>query len=139
MDEELKELLESILHELRYRPTPIENVLSEIRTELKGIKEAIKTLLIWKEQKQKELPFNPIFLRRIEDCEMSVRSMNGMRRGNIVYIGDLVQKTESDLMQIPFLGRKSLREIKWLLDEMGLSLGLKIPGWNPEELESIYE
>ena len=110
MDEELKELLESILHELRYRPTPIENVLDKISKDIVGIKESLKTLLIEKTQEKVDLPFNPVLFRRIEDCEMSVRAMNGMRRANIVYVGDLIQKTERELLAIPFFGLKCLRE-----------------------------
>ena len=137
MDTELKEILDTIIDELRYRPTPIENVLDKISEDIIGIKESLKALLIEKNQEKLDLPFNPVLLRRIEDCEMSVRAMNGMRRANIVYVGDLIQKTERELLAIPFFGRKCLREIKWLLEQMGLTLGLRTPGWDPETIAKI--
>jgi DNA-directed RNA polymerase subunit alpha len=78
-----------------------------------------------------ELPFNPHLLRKVDELELSVRSANCLKNDNIVYIGDLVQKTEAEMLRTPNFGRKSLNEIKEVLTHMGLSLGMEVPGWPP--------
>jgi len=88
-------------------------------------------------EKKPELPFNPNLLRKVEELELSVRSMNCLRNDNIVYIGDLVQKTEAELLRTPNFGRKSLNEIKEVLAQMGLHLGMEVPGWPPENIEEL--
>ncbi|WP_395947231.1 DNA-directed RNA polymerase subunit alpha [Caedibacter taeniospiralis] len=77
---------------------------------------------------------DPLLLRPVEDLELTVRSANCLKAQNIRYLGDLVQLPESDLMRIPNLGRKSLNEIKAVLAERGLSLGVRIDNWPPEQL-----
>jgi DNA-directed RNA polymerase subunit alpha len=84
-----------------------------------------------------DLPFNPNMLRRVEELELSVRASNCLKNDNIVYIGDLVQKSEMDLLKTPNFGRKSMEEIKRVLATMGLSLGSDVPGWPPENIEEL--
>jgi DNA-directed RNA polymerase subunit alpha len=84
-----------------------------------------------------ELPFNPHLLRKVDELELSVRSANCLKNDNIVYIGDLVQKTEAEMLRTPNFGRKSLNEIKEVLAHMGLGLGLEVPGWPPDNIEDL--
>ncbi len=88
-------------------------------------------------EKQVDLPFNRNLLRRVDELELSVRSANCLKNDNIVYIGDLVQKSESELLRTPNFGRKSLNEIKEVLGQMGLTLGMEITGWPPENIEDL--
>lgn len=83
------------------------------------------------------LPFNKNLLRKVEELELSVRSANCLKNDNIVYIGDLVQKSESEMLRTPNFGRKSLNEIKEVLTHMGLTLGMDIPDWPPENIEEL--
>jgi DNA-directed RNA polymerase subunit alpha len=76
-------------------------------------------------------------LKRVDDLELSVRSMNCLRNDNIVYIGDLVQKTENEMLRTPNFGRKSLNEIKEVLSQMGLYLGMQITGWPIENADEV--
>src|SRR5215470_10890525 len=78
---------------------------------------------------QPEEKFNENLLRTVDELELSVRSANCLANANIKYIGDLVQKTESEMLKTKNFGRKSLKEIKEILAEMGLSLGMKLEGW----------
>ena len=87
--------------------------------------------------KASDLPFNANLLRRVEELELSVRSANCLKNDNIIYIGDLVQKSEADMLRTPNFGRKSLNEIKEVLTVMGLSLGMDIEGWPPENIEEL--
>jgi DNA-directed RNA polymerase subunit alpha len=84
-----------------------------------------------------ELPFNRNLLKKVEELELSVRSANCLKNDNIIYIGDLVQKTEAEMLRTPNFGRKSLNEIKEVLSSMGLHLGMQIPGWPPENIEDL--
>ena len=84
-----------------------------------------------------ELPFNPHLLKKVDELELSVRSANCLKNDNIVYIGDLVQKTEGEMLRTPNFGRKSLNEIKEVLAQMGLHLGMEVPGWPPENIEEL--
>lgn len=84
-----------------------------------------------------ELPFNRNLLRKVDELELSVRSANCLKNDNIVYIGDLVQKSESDMLRTPNFGRKSLNEIKEVLTNMGLHLGMQVEGWPPENIEEL--
>ncbi len=84
-----------------------------------------------------ELPFNRNLLRKVDELELSVRSANCLKNDNIVYIGDLVQKSESEMLRTPNFGRKSLNEIKEVLTQMGLALGMEIPNWPPENIEDL--
>jgi DNA-directed RNA polymerase subunit alpha len=90
-----------------------------------------------KEEVTEDLPFNKNLLRKVDELELSVRSANCLKNDNIIYIGDLVQKTESDMLRTPNFGRKSLNEIKEVLSHMGLSLGMEIPNWPPENIEEL--
>lgn len=81
--------------------------------------------------------WNPNLFRKVDELELSVRSANCLKNDDIVYIGDLVQKTEAEMLKTPNFGRKSLNEIKEVLDEMGLSLGMKLEGWPPENIEEL--
>jgi DNA-directed RNA polymerase subunit alpha len=89
------------------------------------------------EEEEEELPFNKNLLRKVEELELSVRSANCLKNDNIVYIGDLVQKSESDMLRTPNFGRKSLNEIKEVLSTMGLHLGMQVEGWPPENIEDL--
>src|ERR1700726_4128237 len=84
-----------------------------------------------------DLAFNPAFLKKVDELELSVRSANCLKNDNIVYIGDLVQKTESEMLRTPNFGRKSLNEIKEVLAQMGLHLGMEVPGWPPENTDEL--
>ncbi|MET4700874.1 DNA-directed RNA polymerase subunit alpha [Constrictibacter sp. MBR-5] len=84
-----------------------------------------------------DLPFNKNLLRKVEELELSVRSANCLKNDNIIYIGDLVQKTEAEMLRTPNFGRKSLNEIKQVLEGMGLHLGMEIPNWPPENIEEL--
>lgn len=88
-------------------------------------------------EEKEDLPFARNLLRRVEELELSVRSANCLKNANIVYIGDLVRLTEQKLLGTPNFGRKSLNEIKQVLTEMGLSLGLDVPGWPPENIDEL--
>ena len=89
------------------------------------------------EDRQSELPFNRNLLRKVDELELSVRSANCLKNDNIVYIGDLVQKTEQEMLKTPNFGRKSLNEIKEVLSQMGLYLGIEITDWPPENIEDL--
>ncbi len=88
-------------------------------------------------EEKEELPFNKNLLRKVDELELSVRSANCLKNDNIIYIGDLVQKTETDMLRTPNFGRKSLNEIKEVLSQMGLHLGMGITDWPPENIEEM--
>jgi DNA-directed RNA polymerase subunit alpha len=90
-----------------------------------------------KEEVKADLPFNPALLKKVDELELSVRSANCLKNDNIVYIGDLIQKTEQEMLRTPNFGRKSLNEIKEVLASMGLHLGMEVPGWPPENIEEL--
>ena len=81
-----------------------------------------------------EPEFDPLLLRPVEDLELTVRSANCVKTENVIYIGDLVQRTESELLKTPNLGKKSLTEIKNILASKGLSLGMRLENWPPKSL-----
>jgi DNA-directed RNA polymerase subunit alpha len=89
------------------------------------------------EELPSELPFNKNLLLKVDELELSVRSANCLKNDNIIYIGDLVQKTEAEMLRTPNFGRKSLNEIKEVLVQMGLHLGMHIPNWPPENIEEL--
>lgn len=88
------------------------------------------------EPEQREDEVDPILLRPVDDLELTVRSANCLKAENIYYIGDLVQRTEVELLKTPNLGKKSLTEIKDVLASRGLSLGLRLDNWPPASLKS---
>jgi len=79
---------------------------------------------------------DPVLLRPIDDLELTVRSANCLKAESIYYIGDLIQKTEVELLKTPNLGKKSLTEIKEVLAQRGLSLGMKLENWPPAGIAS---
>ena len=91
----------------------------------------------------KEVPkapqIDPVLLRPVDDLELTVRSANCLKAENIYYIGDLIQRTENELLRTPNLGRKSLSEIKEVLAQRGLTLGVKLENWPPAGLERIQQ
>ena len=80
---------------------------------------------------------NRYLLKKVDELELSVRSANCLKNDNIIYIGDLVQKTEAEMLRTPNFGRKSLNEIKEVLAGMGLHLGMEVPDWPPEDIEAL--
>ncbi|MEM0943726.1 MAG: DNA-directed RNA polymerase subunit alpha, partial [Pseudomonadota bacterium] len=84
-----------------------------------------------------DLEFNPLLLKKVDELELSVRSANCLKNDNIVYIGDLILKTEAEMLRTPNFGRKSLNEIKEVLTTMGLHLGMDIPDWPPDNIEDL--
>ena len=89
------------------------------------------------EEEVQELAFNPALLKKVDELELSVRSANCLKNDNIVYIGDLIQKTESEMLRTPNFGRKSLNEIKEVLSGMGLHLGMDVEDWPPDNIEDL--
>ena len=83
------------------------------------------------------LEFNPLLLKKVDELELSVRSANCLKNDNIVYIGDLIQKTEAEMLRTPNFGRKSLNEIKEVLSGVGLHLGMDVEDWPPENIEEL--
>ncbi len=91
------------------------------------------------EAEEETLPFNRNLLRKVEELELSVRSANCLKNDNITYIGDLVIKSEPDMLRTPNFGRKSLNEIKEVLSTMGLHLGMDVPEWPPEDIDELIK
>jgi DNA-directed RNA polymerase subunit alpha len=89
------------------------------------------------EDMKPELEFNAALLKKVDELELSVRSANCLKNDNIVYIGDLIQKTEAEMLRTPNFGRKSLNEIKEVLAQMGLHLGMEVPNWPPENIDEL--
>lgn len=89
------------------------------------------------EDQAPELAFNPALLKKVDELELSVRSANCLKNDNIVYIGDLIQKTEGEMLRTPNFGRKSLNEIKEVLASMGLHLGMDVENWPPENIDDL--
>ncbi|MDG7055894.1 MAG: DNA-directed RNA polymerase subunit alpha [Wolbachia endosymbiont of Meromenopon meropis] len=85
----------------------------------------------------KDLGYDPILLRKVDEMELSVRSHNCLKNENITYIGDLVQRTESEMLRTANFGRKSLNEIKSVLNNFGLSLGMDVPNWPPKDIVEL--
>ena len=92
---------------------------------------------IEKKPQTTDLEFNKNLLRKVDELELSVRSMNCLKNDNIIYIGDLVQKTEPEMLRTPNFGRKSLNEIKEVLNSMSLYLGMEIPNWPPDNIAEL--
>jgi DNA-directed RNA polymerase subunit alpha len=113
----------------------------------KILKEQAQIFINFSEEFEPELPepeirverVNENLLKSVDELELSVRSANCLQNANIRYIGDLVQKTESEMLKTKNFGRKSLKEIKEILGEMGLSLGMKLDNWPPKQGAPIPE
>ncbi len=88
-------------------------------------------------EESSEPAFNRNLLKKVDELELSVRSANCLKNDNIVYIGDLIQKSEAEMLRTPNFGRKSLNEIKEVLAQMGLKLGMEVAGWPPENIEEL--
>lgn len=88
------------------------------------------------EEKEEVEKLNPILLKPIDELELTVRSANCLKAENIQYIGDLIQRTEVELLKTPNLGKKSLNEIKGVLSEMGLTLGVRLENWPPAAIRT---
>jgi len=105
-----------------------------------GIPQAVPTMIGMAASAPDESDANQLnryLLKKVDELELSVRSANCLKNDNIIYIGDLVQKTEAEMLRTPNFGRKSLNEIKEVLSSMGLRLGMDIPGWPPENIEEM--
>ena len=120
--------------------TPVDAVAYAARI----LQDQLQIFITFEEPKKKvegeakpELPFNPALLKKVDELELSVRSANCLKNDNIVYIGDLIQKTEAEMLRTPNFGRKSLNEIKEVLAAMGLHLGMEVPDWPPENIEDL--
>ena len=103
----------------------------------RGKRDRVEPQRLRAEEPRIELPFNANLLRKVDELELSVRSANCLKNDNIVYIGDLVQKSEQEMLRTPNFGRKSLNEIKEVLTSMGLGLGMSVAGWPPENIEDL--
>ena len=90
-----------------------------------------------RDSEESSLEFNPLLLKKVDELELSVRSANCLKNDNIVYIGDLIQKTEAEMLRTPNFGRKSLNEIKEVLSGMGLHLGMEVEDWPPDDIEDL--
>jgi DNA-directed RNA polymerase subunit alpha len=108
------------------------------------LQDQLQVFITFEEPKQKkdgmdkpDLPFNPALLKKVDELELSVRSANCLKNDNIVYIGDLIQKSEAEMLRTPNFGRKSLNEIKEVLSGMGLHLGMAVENWPPENIEDL--
>ncbi|MGI9461294.1 MAG: DNA-directed RNA polymerase subunit alpha [Alphaproteobacteria bacterium] len=98
----------------------------------------VPKILERKEKSSDEIPFNLNLFKKVDDLELSVRAQNCLKQDNIMYIGDLVQKTEYDMLRTPNFGRKSLNEIKEMLVQMGLGFGMQVPNWpEPDGIEAL--
>ena len=89
------------------------------------------------EEDENELEFNAALLKKVDELELSVRSANCLKNDNIVYIGDLILKSENEMLRTPNFGRKSLNEIKEVLNGMSLYLGMEIPNWPPDNIAEL--
>jgi DNA-directed RNA polymerase subunit alpha len=109
----------------------------------KILKEQLTVFINFEEDEEFEMPeerapetsFNENLLRSVDELDLSVRAENCLQAANIKYIGDLVQRSEAEMLKTKNFGRKSLKEIKELLGEMGLSLGMRLENWPPKELK----
>ena len=89
------------------------------------------------EEDENELEFNAALLKKVDELELSVRSANCLKNDSIVYIGDLILKSENEMLRTPNFGRKSLNEIKEVLQQMELNLGMSVPDWPPENIDEL--
>ena len=83
------------------------------------------------------LAFDPTLLKKVDELELSVRSQNCLKNENIIYLGDLVRRSENDMLKTPNFGRKSLNEIRAILQSYNLNFGMDIPEWPPENIDEL--
>lgn len=86
---------------------------------------------------QEETPLNPILFQRVDELQLSVRSANCLKNEGIVYVGDLARKTVAELLRAPNFGRRSVNEVKEVLEQMGLDVGMEVRNWPPENIEVL--
>jgi DNA-directed RNA polymerase subunit alpha len=124
---------------LAYAARILQDQLSQFVHFEDGIPQAAPTMIgqAAEPQETDANQLNRYLLKKVDELELSVRSANCLKNDNIIYIGDLVQKTEAEMLRTPNFGRKSLNEIKEVLSSMGLRLGMDIPGWPPENIEDM--
>jgi DNA-directed RNA polymerase subunit alpha len=113
---------------------PVDSLYSPVKKVSYKVEEPTKAV---EETRHPELAFNAALLKKVDELELSVRSANCLKNDNIVYIGDLIQKTEAEMLRTPNFGRKSLNEIKEVLASMGLHLGMEVPNWPPDNIEEL--
>ncbi len=95
-------------------------------------------IVIHDEQVEEEkYSFDPVLLKKVDELELSVRSQNCLKNENIAYLGDLVKRSENDMLKTPNFGRKSLNEIRAILQSLSLNFGMDIPEWPPENLDDL--
>ncbi|MBC6438136.1 MAG: DNA-directed RNA polymerase subunit alpha [Rhodobacteraceae bacterium] len=90
-----------------------------------------------RKEAEDDLKFDPVLLKKVDELELSVRAANCLKNDNIIYMGDLIQKTETELLRTPNFGRKSLNEIKDMLSGMALALGTDVIDWPPDNIEEL--
>ena len=88
---------------------------------------------------QREAPFNTALLTKVTNLELSIRSSQCLKNNGVRCLGDLVRRSENEILSTPNFGRKSLDEIKDALREIGLHLGMEVPNWPPENLETLTD
>jgi hypothetical protein len=125
----------------------IERLQSNVRDHLaekefirKEIERHERSRSLPEEMEEEHIPdssLNPVFLKRVDSLELSARSASTLKNSNIVYIGDLVQRNEEEMLHITNFGPKSLNEIKEVLAQMGLHLGMEVPGWPPNNIDEL--
>ncbi|MCY4463754.1 MAG: DNA-directed RNA polymerase subunit alpha [Albidovulum sp.] len=108
-----------------------------IQSQMESFVQIKEPVVVMGEEERDELPYNKILLKKVEELELSVRAANCLKNDNIIYIGDLVQKSEAEMMRTPNFGRKSLSEIKAVLATMDLGLGMEVLEWPPENIEDV--
>ena len=114
--------------------TTIKQAKRMVEREKQELWDALETII---REQPTEPEFNKNLLRKVDELELSVRSMNCLKNDNIIYIGDLVQKSEGEMLRTPNFGRKSLNEIKEVLTGMSLYLGMEIPNWPPDNIAEM--
>ncbi len=115
----------------------VANAARILRDQLKVFAGSVEEVVQVRAEVHADLPFDPVLLKRVDELELSVRSANCLKNDNILYIGDLIRKSEGDMLRTPNFGRKSLNEIKEVLTAMGLQMGVDVPNWPPENIEEL--
>jgi len=128
----LRRVLLSSLQGAAVTSVQIEGVLHEFSS-IPGVREDVTDIVL----NIKTLALRMHGEAKVDELELSVRSANCLKNDNIVYIGDLIEKTEAEMLRTPNFGRKSLNEIKEVLAQMGLHLGMEVPNWPPDNIEEL--